>query len=43
MAAPSTSSGKYNVIARLFELMNNISEDQLLIILKDLLQDNFSF
>jgi Tfp pilus assembly protein PilZ len=42
MAAPNTSSGKYNVIARLFELMNNISEDQLLIILKDLLKDNFT-
>lgn len=42
MPASRRPSGKYNVIARLFELMNNISEDQLLIILKDLLQDNFT-
>ncbi len=34
--------GKYPVIARLFELMNTISEDQLLIILKQLLKDKLS-
>ena len=38
MAASSPPTGKYNVIARLFELMNNVSEDRLLLILKDLLQ-----
>lgn len=42
MAVASPPTGKYNVIARLFELMNNISEDRLLLILKDLLQDNFT-
>ena len=42
MAASNLPAGKYNVIARLFELMNTISEDQLLIILKDLLQDDFT-
>ena len=42
MAASSPPTGKYNVIARLFELMNNVSEDRLLLILKDLLQDNFT-
>jgi Tfp pilus assembly protein PilZ len=42
MTASNLPSGKYNVIARLFELMNSISEDQLLIILKDLLKDKFS-
>ena len=42
MAVSSPPTGKYNVIARLFELMNTISEDRLLLILKDLLQDNFT-
>ena len=42
MAVASPPTGKYNVIARLFELMNNISEDRLLLILKNLLQDNFT-
>ena len=42
MAVSSPPTGKYTVIARLFELMNTISEDRLLLILKDLLQDNFT-
>ena len=42
MAVSSPSTGKYNVTARLFELMNTISEDRLLLILKVLLQDNFT-
>ncbi len=42
MAASNTPAGKYNVIARLFELMNNVSEDRLLIILKGLLKDSFT-
>jgi Tfp pilus assembly protein PilZ len=39
MTAPSVPSNKYQFIAHLFELMNTISEDQLLIILKQLLTD----
>jgi Tfp pilus assembly protein PilZ len=42
MAVSSPPTGKYSVIARLFELMNTVSEDRLLLILKDLLQDNFT-
>lgn len=42
MATVSPPAGKYGVIARLFELMSNISEDQLLLIIKELLQDNFT-
>ena len=42
MTAPSLPSSKYHFIARLFELMNTISEDQLLIILKQLLKDKLS-
>ncbi|MBW2470036.1 MAG: PilZ domain-containing protein [Deltaproteobacteria bacterium] len=42
MKAVDTSLGKYSIIARMFELINHISEDQFVIILKDLLGDNFS-
>ena len=42
MTPSDTSSGKYPFIARLFELMNTISEDQLLLILKQLLKDKLS-
>lgn len=42
MAASKPPKGKYSVIARLFELMNNVSEDRLLLILKNLLRDNFT-
>ena len=42
MTASDTLSGKYPVTARLFELINHISEDRLLIILKELLKDKFS-
>jgi Tfp pilus assembly protein PilZ len=42
MAASDTLSGKYPVIARIFDLMNRISEDRVLIILKELLEDKFS-
>lgn len=42
MPAPSLSASKYHYIARLFELMNTISEEQLLIILKQLLKDKLS-
>ena len=42
MTPSERSSGKYPIIARLFELMNTISEDQLLIILKQLLADKLS-
>jgi len=42
MSVSSPPTGKYNVIARLFKLMNTVSEDRLLLILKDLLQDNFT-
>lgn len=42
MTAPSLPSTKYHFIARLFELINTISEDQLLIILKQLLKDKLS-
>ncbi len=42
MTESDTPSGKYPVIARLFELMNTISEDQLLIFLKQLLKDKLS-
>jgi hypothetical protein len=33
MADSKPPAGKYSVIARLFELMNNVSEDRLLLIL----------
>jgi Tfp pilus assembly protein PilZ len=42
MAVSSSPIGKYNIIARLFEMMNDVSEEQLLIILKDLLRDDFT-
>ena len=42
MTASDTLSGKYPVIARIFDLMNHISEDRVLIILKELLKDKFS-
>ncbi len=42
MKALDTSLGKYAIIARLFELINHISEDQFVIILKDLLGEKFS-
>ncbi len=42
MTKTDTSSGKYSIIARLFELMNTISEDQLLLILKQLLKEKLS-
>lgn len=42
MKASFTPFGKYPVIERLFELINHISEDQLIMILKELLKDKFS-
>jgi Tfp pilus assembly protein PilZ len=42
MKASDTTSGKYPVIARLFELINQISEDQFVLILKELLKEQFS-
>ena len=42
MAKTNAPSGKYPIIARLFELMNTISEDQLLMILKQLLKEKLS-
>ena len=42
MTVSDTLSGKYPVIARLFDLINHILEDRLLIILKELLKDKFS-
>ena len=42
MTAPGTLSGKYPVVARIFDLMNRVSEDRLLIILKELLKEKFS-
>ena len=42
MTKSDTPSGKYPIIARLFGLMNTISEDQLLMILKQLLKEKLS-
>lgn len=42
MTVSDTLAGKYPVIARIFDLMNRISEDRVLIILKELLKDKFS-
>ena len=42
MKSVDTALGKYAIITRLFELINQISEDQFVIILKDLLGDKFS-
>ena len=36
------TAGQYPIIARLFELINRISEDQLIMILKELLNEKFS-
>ena len=42
MTASDTLSGKYPAIARIFDLINQISEDRVLIILKELLKEKFS-
>jgi len=42
MTGPSLPASKYHFIARLFELINTISEEQLLLILKQLLKDKLS-
>jgi Tfp pilus assembly protein PilZ len=42
MKALDTALGNYATIARLFELINHISEDQFVLILKDLLGEKFS-
>ncbi len=42
MNPSDTAVGKYPIIARLFELINHISEDQFILILKDLLKEQFS-
>jgi hypothetical protein len=42
MTASATISGKYPVIARIFDLVNQVSEDRVLIILKELLKEKFS-
>jgi Tfp pilus assembly protein PilZ len=42
MKATGRPYGKYPVIARLFDLINHISEDQLVLILKELLKEEFS-
>ena len=42
MKVSDIAFGKYPVNARLFELINHISEDQLIMILKELLKDKFS-
>ena len=42
MKATGMSQGKYPVIARLFERINHISEDQLILLLKELLKEKFS-
>ena len=42
MKSFDTELGNYSIIARLFELINHISEDQFVIVLKDLLGDKFS-
>jgi hypothetical protein len=39
---PKKKSNKYTLTARLFKLVNNVSEEQLLILLKDLLKDQFT-
>jgi hypothetical protein len=38
MTASDTLSGKYPIIAHLFELINHVSEDRLLIILKEMIK-----
>ena len=42
MTGPSLPASRYQFIARLFELINMISEEQLLLILKQLLKDKLS-
>jgi Tfp pilus assembly protein PilZ len=42
MQQPEEVVGKYPIITRLFELINQISENQLIFTLKDLLKDRFS-
>ncbi|MGD1969032.1 MAG: PilZ domain-containing protein [Desulfobacterales bacterium] len=42
MKATGMPHGKYPIIARLFDLINHISEDQLILILKELLKEKFS-
>lgn len=42
MKATGMPTGKYPIIARLFDLINHISEDQLILILKELLKEKFS-
>ncbi len=42
MTTPKIKSNKYTTIARLFKLVSNISEEQLLILLKELLKDHFT-
>ncbi|MBT8373934.1 MAG: PilZ domain-containing protein [Deltaproteobacteria bacterium] len=42
MTTPKIKSNKYKTIARLFKLVSNISEEQLLILLKGLLKDHFT-
>ncbi len=42
MKATGMPRGKYPVISRIFERINHISEDQLILILKELLKEKFS-
>ena len=42
MITPEKESNKYTTTARLFKLISNISEEQLLILLKELLKDRFT-
>ena len=42
MTTPKKKSNKYSNTARLFKLVSNISEEQLLILLKELLKDRFT-
>lgn len=42
MTSFDTALGNYSIIARLFQYINHISEDQFVIVLKDLLGDKFS-
>jgi len=42
VATPGKESNKYTTTARLFKLISDISEEQLLILLKDLLKNRFT-
>ncbi|MDY6792127.1 MAG: PilZ domain-containing protein [Thermodesulfobacteriota bacterium] len=42
MTTPEIKTNKYTTIARLFKLISNISEEQLLILVKELLKDRFT-